>query len=94
MVEKKTVPLHWSLCPSFHILLITIKIIFVFYYTKGEDQESMMLLLPLFHVAGIVGSMLAGLQVGAKCLAIPQFNPNNFVSTLSNHKVCLILINL
>lgn len=51
---------------------------------KSKDKN--MILMPSFHIHGIVASILAPLYVGGKVVALPKFNALSFFNSLDFHK--------
>ncbi len=50
-------------------------------------QEVYICVLPFFHIYGMVGSMLTGLDHGAKLVTLPRFESESFLNCLNNHHV-------
>ncbi|KAK7075059.1 hypothetical protein SK128_006952 [Halocaridina rubra] len=55
-----------------------------------SSQEAYVGLLPFYHVSGVLCQMMAGFYKGAKVVTMAQMEPNNFVDTISNHKVGIL----
>ncbi|KAI8432400.1 hypothetical protein MSG28_004798 [Choristoneura fumiferana] len=60
--------------------------------TTSSHQESMIAVLPFYHIYGLSIIMLHKLSVGAKIVTLPKFQPNTFLSTLKNHKISLLYV--
>ncbi|KAG7173457.1 4-coumarate--CoA ligase 3-like 5, partial [Homarus americanus] len=55
--------------------------------TTDCNQESILCYLPFYHAYGLVPIMMVWLQMGAKLVCVPWFDPNTFVRDISQHKV-------
>jgi acyl-CoA synthetase (AMP-forming)/AMP-acid ligase II len=56
-------------------------------------QEVYICVLPFFHIYGMVGSMLTGLDHGAKLVTLPRFESESFINCLYQHHVSRVLKN-
>ncbi len=56
-------------------------------YRRGED--TLIGVLPFFHIYGGVITMLAGLRQGIKIVSLPKFEPETFLGTIQKHRVSL-----
>ena len=50
-------------------------------------QQTMLCLLPLFHIYSMNVTMSPALRTGAKLLMLPKFEPNSFIKAIEDHKV-------
>ncbi|EFX82657.1 hypothetical protein DAPPUDRAFT_316478 [Daphnia pulex] len=50
-----------------------------------ELQEVYVVILPFFHMYGMVGVMLTGLDLGAKMVILPRFEGESYVNSLHQH---------
>ena len=55
-------------------------------------QQTMLCLLPLFHIYSMNVTMSPALRTGAKLLMLPKFEPNSFIKAIEDHKVKSIKI--
>ena len=53
---------------------------------KLTAKDKNIILMPSFHIHGIIASILAPLYKGGKVVALPKFNVLSFYQYLSNHK--------
>ncbi|XP_047997607.1 4-coumarate--CoA ligase 3-like isoform X2 [Leguminivora glycinivorella] len=60
--------------------------------TTASHQESIIAVLPFYHIYGLAIITLHKLSVGAKIVTMPKFQPNTFLSTLRDHKISLLYI--
>ena len=54
-------------------------------------QQTMLCLLPLFHIYSMNVTMSPALRTGAKLLMLPKFDPSSFIKALEDHKVQIIV---
>lgn len=59
-------------------------------FISGSHQDSVVAVLPFYHIYGLVIVLLHKLSVGCKVVTLPKFQPNTFLNTLQNHKVSLL----
>ena len=57
----------------------------VLHMEAGKDR--MLVILPMYHIYGMVASMYAGLVQGITLVTIPRFIPQQFMNALEKHKV-------
>lgn len=64
---------------------------FSFWVLTGHEtdvlQEVYVCILPFFHMYGMVGVMLTGLDLGAKMVILPRFEGDSYVNSLHQHHV-------
>jgi len=53
--------------------------------TSESFQETYTCVLPFFHIYGMVGVMLAGMDHGAKLVTLPRFEADTFLNTINNN---------
>ncbi|XP_049875375.1 uncharacterized protein LOC126373311 isoform X2 [Pectinophora gossypiella] len=58
--------------------------------TTVSYQDSVVAVLPFYHIYGLCILMLHKLSVGAKIVTLPRFQPETFLSSLKNQKVSLL----
>lgn len=56
----------------------------------GSHQDSVVAILPFYHIYGLVVVLLHKLSVGCKIVTLPKFQPNTFLNTLRDHRVSLL----
>ena len=57
-------------------------------HESGEDhQETTVAVLPFFHIYAMNTIMTVGLQIGAKIVTVPRFEPEMYLKALVTHKV-------
>lgn len=54
--------------------------------TTDQHQDTLLTILPLFHIAGWTGNFLARMSTGCKLVTLPMFKPETFLSALATHK--------
>merc|ERR1712198_244917 len=54
------------------------------------NQQTMLCLLPLFHIYSMNKTMSPALRTGAKLLMLPKFNPSSFIKALEDHKPTIL----
>ena len=54
----------------------------------AELQESTVAVLPFFHIYAMNTIMTMGLQLGAKIVTLPKFEPEEYIQALVTYKVC------
>ncbi|XP_063365003.1 uncharacterized protein LOC134653553 [Cydia amplana] len=60
--------------------------------TTASYQDSIIAVLPFYHIYGLGIITLHKLSIGAKIVTLPKFQPNTFLSTLKDHKISLLYI--
>ncbi|KAI5638898.1 AMP-binding enzyme domain-containing protein [Phthorimaea operculella] len=60
--------------------------------TTASHQDSVIAVLPFYHIYGLVIVMLHKLSVGAKIVTVPKFDPKTFPSTLQEHRINLLYV--
>lgn len=55
--------------------------------TRKEEQEITVAVLPFFHIYAMNTIMTMGLQVGAKIVTLPRFEPEQYLKALVTYKV-------
>ena len=55
--------------------------------TNEEHQESTVAVLPFFHIYAMNCIMTLGLQLGAKLITIPRFEPEMYIKALVTYRV-------
>ena len=55
--------------------------------TNDTVQESTVAVLPFFHIYGMNTIMTLGLQIGAKIVTVPRFEPEQYIKALVTYKV-------
>ncbi|XP_066593054.1 uncharacterized protein [Prorops nasuta] len=58
----------------------------------ATHQEIVPLILPLFHIYGLLCCLLRYLYMGAKIVCLPQFTPDNFFNVIEKHKPTLLYL--
>ncbi|XP_072930548.1 uncharacterized protein [Epargyreus clarus] len=58
--------------------------------TTSEHQDSIMAVLPFYHVYGLSIILLHKLGIGAKLVVLPKFKPTTFLKALTEHKINLL----
>ncbi|XP_072930605.1 uncharacterized protein [Epargyreus clarus] len=58
--------------------------------TTGEYQDSVLVVIPLYHSYGLSISLLHNLTIGAKIVVIPKFQRKTFLNALKDHKISLL----
>ena len=53
------------------------------------QADTLVGVLPFFHIYGGVITLLAGLRHGVKIVTLPKFEPATFLGTLQNHQVLI-----
>ena len=75
--KPKMVPLtHNNIINSAQILVKTLKL---------SRKDKNIILMPSFHIHGIVASILAPLVSGGKIVVLPKFNALSFYKSLETH---------
>ena len=59
------------------------------HYEHGRD--TILGLMPFFHIYGQVGTMLSGLRKGVRIAVLPKFEPELYMNTLQKYKVPALL---
>ncbi|KAL4715813.1 hypothetical protein ACJJTC_006392 [Scirpophaga incertulas] len=57
--------------------------------TTRLHQDSVLAVLPFYHIYGMIVTLLHKLTVGVKIVTLPKFRPDTFVSALDKHKIHL-----
>ena len=52
-----------------------------------DSNDSVLGLLPFFHIYGMIVILLYGLSAGAKDIILPKFEPDSFLSAIQNYKI-------
>ena len=52
-----------------------------------DFQQTLICLLPLFHIYSMNVTMSPTLRTGGKLLMLPKFDPKSFIRVLEDHKV-------
>ena len=52
-----------------------------------DHQESTVAVLPFFHIYAMNTIMTVGLQIGAKIVTVPRFEPDMYLKALVTYKV-------
>ena len=52
-----------------------------------NHQQTLMCLLPLFHIYSMNVTMSPTLKTGGKLVMLPKFEPKSFIKMLEDHKV-------
>ncbi|XP_063828420.1 uncharacterized protein LOC135077808 [Ostrinia nubilalis] len=58
--------------------------------TTSSHQESVVAVLPFYHIYGLVIIMLHKLSVGGKVVTLPKFEPTSFLKTFDDHRTSLL----
>ncbi|KAL4715819.1 hypothetical protein ACJJTC_006398 [Scirpophaga incertulas] len=58
--------------------------------TTVSHQDSVLAVLPFFHLYGLAIVLLHKLSVGCKIVTLPQFQPNTFVNALEQHNISIL----
>lgn len=58
----------------------------IIHETRGNSQESISCVLPMFHIYGMSVNMLKMLCLGTKLVTMPRFTPETYVEMLSSYK--------
>ncbi|XP_067211009.1 uncharacterized protein [Linepithema humile] len=58
--------------------------------TTEHHQDIIPVILPLFHVAGLIISTYTYLRIGAKLVLMPHFTSEKFIKLLENHRFTVI----
>ncbi|RDD39450.1 4-coumarate--CoA ligase 1 [Trichoplax sp. H2] len=58
-----------------------------FFYVNTDD--TILALLPWFHIYGMVTILFAGLRFGAKIISMARFEPKAFLETIQKHKITI-----
>ena len=58
---------------------------------KYGAQDTLLGVLPFFHIYGQVVVLLSGLRGGARIVTMPKFDPELFLHCASSYKVRLVL---
>ncbi|XP_033733818.1 probable 4-coumarate--CoA ligase 1 [Pecten maximus] len=53
-------------------------------------DDTILCLLPMFHVAGLIAILMGILKDGGKIVTLPQFEPGSFLKAIQQHKVTLL----
>jgi acyl-CoA synthetase (AMP-forming)/AMP-acid ligase II len=53
----------------------------------ADDQETTVAVLPFFHIYAMNTIMTIGLQIGAKIVTLPKFDPESYIKALATYKV-------
>ena len=54
-----------------------------------SQGDTLIGVLPFFHIYGGVITLLAGLRHGVKIVTLPKFEPTTFLGTVQDHRVIL-----
>lgn len=54
-----------------------------------DERDRYLLLLPIYHVGGIVDGMLASHLGGATCVGVPRFDPETMLAALEDERVTM-----
>ena len=54
-------------------------------------QETTLAVLPFFHIYAMNTVMTLGLQIGAKLVTVPKFEPEMYIKALATYKVCYLV---
>ena len=57
-------------------------------------EDTLIGVLPFFHIYGGVITLLAGLRHGVKIVTLPKFEPTTFLGTVQDHRVLHFYSNL
>ncbi|KAJ2951620.1 hypothetical protein O0L34_g13777 [Tuta absoluta] len=68
------------------------EILKVYQDTTASHQDSVIAVLPMYHIYGLVIVMLHKLSVGANIVTVPKFDPKSFPSILKDHKINLLFL--
>ena len=73
------------------ILLLNFFSIFNIFFNDvsfiGGEQEVTVAVLPFFHIYAMNTIMTLGLQIGAKLVTLPKFEPEAYIKALATYKV-------
>ncbi|XP_012284962.1 4-coumarate--CoA ligase 1 [Orussus abietinus] len=58
----------------------------------GMFQDVIPLILPIFHIYGLVECLIKHLRLGAKLILLPQFSPSGFIDILDKHHATLLYL--
>ncbi|CAG9788302.1 unnamed protein product [Diatraea saccharalis] len=58
--------------------------------TTIENQDSVLAVLPFYHIYGLCIVMIHKLSVGCKVVTVPKFHPNTFIATLEKFNISLL----
>ncbi|KAL0879035.1 hypothetical protein ABMA27_004002 [Loxostege sticticalis] len=58
--------------------------------TTSSHQETVVAVMPFYHIYGIAIIMLHKLSVGAKLVTLPRFEPTSFLKTFEDHRISLL----
>ena len=85
-LNRNLAPRHtFSLIPVLNVIFL-IKMCLPLKLTDAF-QQTMLCLLPLFHIYSMNVTMSPALRTGAKLLMLPKFEPNSFIKAIEDHKV-------
>ena len=54
---------------------------------EAGKTASLLVVLPLYHVYGLVGVNMFGLAAGAHLVILPKFQPHTFLRSIEKYKV-------
>ncbi|XP_046823633.1 4-coumarate-CoA ligase 1-like isoform X1 [Vespa crabro] len=75
-----------------NILQISSPIFFPGINTNETEQDVVPIILPLFHIYGLIIILCNYLRMGAKLVCLPQFSIEQFIKILENYKPTLLYV--
>ena len=55
--------------------------------TNDDEQETTVAVLPFFHIYAMNTIMTVGLQIGARIVTVPRFEPEMYLNCLKTYRV-------
>ncbi|XP_073946392.1 uncharacterized protein [Choristoneura fumiferana] len=62
------------------------------YDPSAPEQQTQMVILPMYHSYGLVVAMLHKLSIGLKLVTLPRFHPDTFLKAIREHKTNILYL--